>query len=307
MNLKHLQSFVRVAELGSFSKAARVLDIAQPALSRQVRLLETDLRETLLLRNGRGVSLTDAGRRLFEHGVQILQRVEQAREDLGAERDAAVGHVTIGLPPSIGRRLTLPLIEGFRQQLPRARLTIVEGLSANIAEWIGSGRADLGLLYNPDAQPALELTPLLRERLCLVEPAKPRARKHEPKPLPLRELGAYPLVLPERHQSIRRLLQTQATAIGVKLNVAWEVSSVPAIIDLVCAGVGYAVLNASAVAASGRGAELAVRPLVDPELISVLFLAQPATKPPTPLTRRAARLVTELIDAPAAAPRPARR
>jgi LysR family nitrogen assimilation transcriptional regulator len=305
MNLKHLESFVRVAELGSFSKAARVLDIAQPALSRQVRALETDLRETLLLRNGRGVTLTDAGRRLFEHGVQILQRVAQAREELGAERDAAVGHVTIGLPPSIGRRLTLPLIEGFREHLPRARLTIVEGLSAHIAEWIASGRADLGLLYNPDAQPALEITPLLRECLCLVEAR--RGRKGNKGPLPLRELGAYPLVLPERHQSIRRLLQTQANLAGVPLHVAWEVSSVPAIIDLVCAGVGYAVLNASAVEASGRGSELAVRPIVEPELVSVLFLAQSATKPTTPLTRRVARLLKDLVDASSAPARKAKR
>ncbi|HEY6353037.1 MAG TPA: LysR substrate-binding domain-containing protein, partial [Burkholderiaceae bacterium] len=273
--------------------------IAQPALSRQVRQLETDLRETLLLRNGRGVSLTDAGRRLFDHGVQILQRVSQARADLGAERGAAVGHVTIGLPPSIGRRLTLPLIEGFREHLPRARLTIVDGLSANIAEWITSGRADLGLLYNPDAMPELEITPLLRERLCLVEPAAARAKRAAPKPLPLRELGSYPLILPERHQSIRRLLETQATLAAVKLNIAWEVSSIPAIIDLVCARVGYAVLNASAVAASGRGAKLAVRPIVEPELVSVLFLAQSATKPPTPLQRRVARLLTELVEAPA--------
>jgi LysR family nitrogen assimilation transcriptional regulator len=115
----------------------------------------------------------------------------------------------------------------------------------------------------------------------------------------LRELGSYPLILPERHQSIRRLLQTQATLAGVKLNIAWEVSSIPAIIDLVCARVGYAVLNASAVAASGRGAELAVRPIVEPELVSVLFLAQSATKPPTPLQRRVARLLTELVEAPA--------
>src|SRR5262245_41839711 len=297
MNLKNLQSFVRVAELGSFSKAARVLDIAQPALSRQVRQLETDLRETLLLRNGRGVSLTDAGRRLFDHGVQILQHVAQAREDLGAERGAPVGHVTIGMPPSIGRRLTLPLIEGFRDQLPRARLTIVEGLSANIAERITSRRADPGLLYPPEAQPELELTPVLREPLCLVEAAA-RAKRATPKPLPLRELGSFPLILPERHQSIRRLLQTQATAAGVKLDIAWEVSSVPAIIDLVCARVGHAVLTASAVAASGRGTELAVRTIVEPELISVLFLAQSATKPLTPLTRHVGRLLTELIDAP---------
>jgi LysR family nitrogen assimilation transcriptional regulator len=283
-----------------------VLDIAQPALSRQVRQLETDLRETLLLRNGRGVSLTDAGRRLFDHGVSILQQVSQAREDLHGQRGAAVGHITIGLPPSVGRRLTLPLIERFRQQLPRARLTIVEGLSAHIAEWLTSGRADLGLLYNPDTQPGLDIAPVLRERLCLVERASARGRRSI-KPLPLRDLGSYPLILPERHQSVRRLLQSQATLAGVKLDIAWEVSSVPSIIDLVCAGIGHAVLNASAVQASGRGAELIARPIVEPELISVLFLAQSSTKPPTPLTRRVARLLTELAEASDEAPRKVRR
>src|SRR5258708_22945546 len=75
MNLKQLEYFVQVAELGSFSKAAAVLDIAQPALSRQVRGLETELRQQLFLRNGRGVALTDAGKRLFDHRVAILQPV----------------------------------------------------------------------------------------------------------------------------------------------------------------------------------------------------------------------------------------
>ncbi|MFO1220798.1 MAG: LysR substrate-binding domain-containing protein [Burkholderiaceae bacterium] len=294
MNLKHLESFVRVAELGSFSKAARLMDLAQPALSRQVRQLETELRETLLLRNGRGVSLTAAGKRLFDHGVQILQRVALAREDLGAQRDAAVGHVTIGMPPSIGRQLTLPLIEAFRERLPKARLTIVEGLSAHIVEWIASGRADIGLLYSPDAQPALEITPLLSERLCLVQAVAQRRRPSR-QSVALKELPNYPLILPERHQAIRRLLETQAVRSGVKLHIAWEVSSIPAIIDLVCAGTGCAVLNASAVAASGRQRELTVRPIVEPELVSVLCLAQSATKPATPLIRQSAALLTELL------------
>jgi LysR family nitrogen assimilation transcriptional regulator len=295
VNLRQLESFVRVAELGSFSKAARVLDIAQPALSRQVRLLETDLRETLLLRNGRGVSLTPAGRRLFEHGVQILQRVAQARADLGAQRDAPVGQVTIGLPPSIGRRLTQPLLEAFRDQLPRARVTIVEGLSRDIAEWIGSGRADLGLLYNPEPSAALEITPLLREPLCLVQPRPARSRKGASPTVALRELAAYPLIVPERHQALRKLLESQATLAGVALDVACEVSSIPAIVDLVCARMGNAVLHASAVAASGRAAELMVRRIVAPELPSVLCLAQSATKPPTPLTREARRLLSALV------------
>ena len=115
MNLKQLEYFVQVAELGSFSKAAGVLDIAQPALSRQVRSLETELSQQLFLRNGRGVALTDAGKRLFDHSVAVLQLVEHAREDLGASRDEPVGRVVIGLPPSIGRQLTLPLIDRFRK------------------------------------------------------------------------------------------------------------------------------------------------------------------------------------------------
>jgi LysR family nitrogen assimilation transcriptional regulator len=296
VNLRQLESFVRVAELGSFSKAARVLDVAQPALSRQVRQLETDLRETLLLRNGRGVSLTPAGRRLVEHGVQILQQVAQARADLGAQRDAPVGQVTIGLPPSIGRRLTQPLIEAFRAELPHARVTIVEGLSTYIAEWITSGRADVGLVYNPEPSPALEITPLLHEPLCLVQPAG-RGRKAAPPTVALRELSALPLILPERHQSLRKLLESQAMLAGVPLDISCEVSSIPAIIDLVCARMGNAVLNASAVGASGRAAELVVRRIVQPELPSVLCLAQSASKPPTPLTRQARQMLTALVQA----------
>ena len=292
MNLKQLEYFVHVAELGSFSRAAMVLDIAQPALSRQVRALETDLRETLLLRNGRGVVLTEAGRRLFEHGVGILQAVAQAREDMGASRDAPVGHVTVGVPPTIGRQLTLPLIDAFKRRLPGARLAIVEGLSSHIVEWITTGRVDVGLLYNPEAQPSLEITPVLDEPLCLVAPlpgdALPRG------PLPMRGLAGLSLVMPERSHVIRRLVETQAALIGLKLDIAWEVSSIAAIIDLVCAGYGHAVLTASAVAASGRADQLAVHPLTQPALISVLCLALSAHKRPSPLMRHTVRLLTEL-------------
>ena len=94
---------------------------------------------------------------------------------MGAHRDAAVGRITIGLPPSVGRQLTLPLIDGFQRRLPAARLAIVEGLSSHIGEWISTGRVDLGLLYNPEAQPALEITPVMEESLCLVSQGSPGA------------------------------------------------------------------------------------------------------------------------------------
>jgi LysR family transcriptional regulator, nitrogen assimilation regulatory protein len=114
--------------------------------------------------------------------------------------------------------------------------------------------------------------------------------------------------VPERHQSLRRLLESQATLCGVPLAISCEVSSIPSIIDLVCARMGNAVLHAGAVAASGRAGELAVRRIVEPELPSVLCLAQSATKPPTPLTRQAQRMLTALVAAlPAVAAKPARR
>ncbi|MEO7338250.1 MAG: LysR family transcriptional regulator, partial [Caldimonas sp.] len=289
--------FVHVAEVGSFSKAALMLDIAQPALSRQVRALETELRETLFLRNGRGVALTDAGKRLFDHSVAILQMVSHAREDLGATRDEPLGRVTVGLPPSMGRQLTLALVDRFRSQFPVARLAIVEGLSTHIVEWITTGRVDIGLAYNPETQAGLEIAPLLEEPLGLVSVATRGKRgRDRVLSLPMAELSRYPLIVPERAHAMRRLLETQAALAGIRLEIAWEVSSIPSIIDLVCAGYGHAVLTPSGVAASARADELAVRKLVDPTPVSVLCLVSSSNKRPTTLAERTMPLLQALVN-----------
>ncbi len=303
MNLRQLEYFVGVAELGSFSKAAAVLNIAQPALSRQVRLLETDLRVALLLRNGRGVVLTEAGQRLFDHSVGILQLVSRVRGDVAAARDEPAGRIVVGLPPSMGRLLTLPLVEGFRRSLPRARLSVVEGLSAHLAEWISTGRVDIGLLHNPEPQQALELTPVLDEPLCLVSPAPPERKQaaraggrkvSAGKTATLDELTRLPLILPERSHAMRKLLETQAALTGHKLNVVLEISSVQAILDLVRAGFGHALLTPSALAVSGDAAAYRMRALAAPPLTSTLCLAVSAHKPATPLSKHVFRLLHEL-------------
>lgn len=305
MNLTQLRYFVRVAEMGSFSKAAIELDVAQPALSRQVRLLETDLHVTLLQRTGRGVLLTEAGKRLFEHAVGILQLVARAREDLSANRDEATGRIVVGLPPSMGRMLTLPLVDQFKAAMPKARLAIVEGLSAHIVEWISTGRVDLGLIHNPDANPAIETIHVLDEPLAVIGAAKSGARGEAAakKPLEFAELVRLPLVVPEQTHAIRKLLETQAALAGLKLNIAYEVSSVQAILELVRHGHGHAVLAPSAVAASGLGSSLRVRTLADPALRSTLCMAVSAHKPATPLVRQASRLLRDLVVA-SVEPRP---
>ena len=269
VNLKQLEYFVRVAELGSFSKAALILNIAQPALSRQVRLLETDLHVTLLTRNGRGVVLTEVGQRLFDHSIGILQLVARAAEDVAAARDEPAGH------------------------LPKARLAIVEGLSTHLTEWIATGRVDLGLIHNPEPNPAIEATPVLEEPLGLVSPATGRSAKATP--LPMADLARFPLILPERTHAMRKLIETRAALLNLKLDIRLEISGVPAILDLVAAGHGHAVLTRTALASFAAPDAFILRPLVDPVLTSTLFLAVSAHKPSTPLGRRAMRLLQDLV------------
>ena len=168
MDLKQLAYFVHVAEFGSFTRASAFLRVAQPALSRQIRALEVELRQTLLERNGRGVTLTEPGKQLLAHARGILQQVERARQDMEDERGAASGHLAVGMPPSISRALTAPLVTAFRSRFPRATLTVVEGLSTYMLEWLQIGRIDVAVVYNVVPSPTIDLVPVLDETLYLV-------------------------------------------------------------------------------------------------------------------------------------------
>lgn len=294
MNLQQLETFVRVAEHGSFSKASRISGTAQPALSRHVRALESELRETLLERNGRGVTLTDAGRRLLEHAQAILQRVAEAKEDLTAQRDAPLGQVVVAMPPTLARLHTLPLIEAFRNEAPRARLAVMEGFSVHISEWLVSGRTDLGIVYNPEPLPGLEIEPLRDERLSLISAASAAL----PQRVGWAELSRLPLVMPQRGHIFRKLLESAAALAGVRLDVRWEVSSVPAILDLVVAGIGHAALGHDAIRGFGRPKRLRVTPLPRANLRSTLCLVTPAHKRATPLTRTTSALLRRVLSAP---------
>jgi LysR family nitrogen assimilation transcriptional regulator len=291
MTLNQIEVFIQVAEHQSFSRAARMLGVAQPALSRQVRTLETELRETLFIRNGRGVALTAAGARLFEHGQGILHLVAQAREDLSSARNEPVGEIVVAMPPTQARLHTRRLIEAFQLQCPRARLVIVEGFSTQLTEWLLSGRADLALVYNPEALPALEVLPLREEALCLLSPAGQAPRG----PLSFARLARLPLIMPQRGQVFRQKLEEAALMSGVQLQVRWEVSSVPVILDMVADGLGHAALGEDALRTFEHPEKLAVTPFKAAGVVTTLCLVTPALKRSTPLTQRTAALLMQLV------------
>lgn len=291
MDLKQLEYFIHVVDLGGFSRAARALGIAQPAISRQVRSLEVELRQTLLLRNGRGATPTEAGKRLLEHARGILQQVDRARHDVDETKGASVGKVVVGLPPTVARHLTVPVVREFRQRYPRAALSIVEGFSSTLQEWLAVGRVDVGLVYNPTPSPAIDIRVLLEEPLCLIGP---RRDGSEPRKLRLADLPRFPLILPSQPNAIRRLVETRLAGLGLRPQVAMEIDAVPAILELVAEGHGFAVLSSRALLGAATADRLHSRTIVQPQLKSALAIVTSAQRPSTPLQKAVIAMIEEL-------------
>lgn len=302
MDLKQLDYFRHVAELGSFTRAAAYLSVVQPALSRQIRQLEIELGQTLFERNGRGVLLTDAGARLLEHARGILTQIGRARQELEDHRNGDSGHVTLGLPPSLGSLLTVPLVKAFAHSMPNAQLATVEGLSTYIIEWLNLGRVDCALVYNAAACASVDLQPLLDDRMWLISPAAGGASaaggKADPlapnaAPIALEELADYPLIMPSRPHAMRMAVENALAQVNRKIRIAYEIESIPAVIDLVRQRHGFGVLPLSAVRATPWANEVSVTPIGSPPLRVALSIATSAQRPRSPLLRKAVDLIRD--------------
>ena len=312
MDLVQLLYFVRVAELGSFTRAAAALGVAQPALSRQVRLLEVELRHTLLRRTGRGAVTTAAGALLLEHGRGILHQVDRARDELAQMRGGLAGRVAIGLPPSVARALTVRLSRAFQAQLPDARLAVSEGLSTSLLESLVAGRLDVAVLYNAAVTPDVEITPLGREELLLVQPAAAPPGAHADSAdgtaptahATLAELSQLPLVIPSRPNAIRMHVEGALAQAGLSPTVAMEVDGIPSILELVAGGAGCAVLSRQTVVSAQRPEAFRLRRLQaegGAGLQIALFTAVSARRPATRTQLALLELLRTLVAEEAAA------
>jgi LysR family transcriptional regulator, nitrogen assimilation regulatory protein len=299
MDLKQLEYFVRVAELGSFTRASIALDIAQPALSRQIRLLEVELRQNLLTRNGRGALPTEAGNLLLKHGRGILHQVELAREELGAVRGALAGRVSIGLPPSLSRLITVPLSRAFKQQLPQAHLTLTEGFSVLMVEGLRVGNLDMAVLYNTEHSPEVEITALHKEELVLISKTslthKTAQKKKKRQPITLVEVADLPLILPSRPNAFRLLIEGELRTINRKPNITLEVDGLNAILSLVKEGLGHAVLPSYTLSNFDDPTPFTVRSITQPRIMSQLMLVRAARRPSTETQKIAAEVVTSVL------------
>ncbi|EBP4526882.1 LysR family transcriptional regulator [Salmonella enterica subsp. enterica serovar Dortmund] len=270
MDLKKLRSFIRVAEQSSFSQAAQILDQSQSMISRQVRQLEEELGTTLLQRNGRGVTLTAAGRKLLEHGKGILHQVEIAEQVLNTDDGIYKGKVTVGMPPTVGKLLTVGLVSDFLNEFPDCSLAITENLTYWLQKRLIMGELDIAILYNPLPERTLKYQLLWTEKLCLIAPSQSELAGREC--IPLQELSIYPLIIPNRQQMLRNLVEIECARHDVTLNVVLEIDTVSSMLGLVSRGFGYSVLPANALEVEFRPEGLIAIP-INPPILNRVILA----------------------------------
>ncbi len=298
MDLKQIEAFVRVAELGSFTKAALAMQVAQPLLSRHIRQLEVELHQSLLIRNGRGVTPTESGLLMLEHARGILYQVALAKEELSGTSGALAGPISIGLPPSLSRLITVPLTLAFKTTLPQAKLSLTEGFSALMYESLRAGRIDMAVLYNPAPSQDLEMTQLHEDALILIGSSKGIGQKSQVllKPnLLLKDLCELPLILPSKPNAFRLLIEVQMQKLNARPKIALEIDGINAILELVKEGLGFAVLPTYTLNQFPNPEVFTTHSIQRPQLLSQLMLVWSSKRPSTGTQRVALALTQKVI------------
>jgi DNA-binding transcriptional LysR family regulator len=245
MDFRQLKTFSCVAELGSLSKASDTLRIAQPALSRQIKLLEHELRAELFTRNGRGMVLTEAGRLLLARTTGIVRQIDQIRDDIQSAAGSPSGRVVLGLVPTVSCVLSARLARRTVEAYPGISLCIVESYSGHLIEWLHRGEMDLAIIYGPPADLHLGIQGLGRDNVVAVGPrGSGLARK---KQVNMDWLLRQRLVLPSHSHGLRALIERAAAKRKVKLDVQLEADSFRVLTSLVEEGLGYTLLPPSSV------------------------------------------------------------
>ena len=253
MELRQLRYFVRSVELGSLSRAAADLFIAQPALSQQVAGLEAELNVRLLSRSVRGVTATDAGQVLYRHAQSVLRLIDRLKTDVASASSEPSGRVSIGMPTSVANVLATPLITAAQMRFPGIRLQIVEGLSGHLRDLVVNGRVEMSVLFDankatiagtPTQKQAsnLHVKPLLVEELFFLSAGKKRFGA----PISLQKASTHRFVLPASANATRQIVDHAFAAAGLPLDVIAELDSLPTIKSVVASGLAAAILSASA-------------------------------------------------------------
>ena len=274
VDFRRLRYFVAVCDHGGFSKAAKVIGVAQPALTRQMQLLEQDLGLALFTRNGRSAAPTEPAALLLGQVRAHLDSLDAAIDRLKREFSGASAQITLGISPTIAPLFLDYLQESMRLETPAPTLAVIEAYSGDLRNLMAAGRIDLALSYWPLDLTGLIATKLVHERLVLAASSAPECER-----LTLSDVARMRLILPSRLHQLRRIIDHVAEQRGVALVPVLELDSLSAVkLMLDDRRGGYAtILPYHSVAKDAGQGRFTITPFDDPDMYRTIALLRPET------------------------------
>jgi DNA-binding transcriptional LysR family regulator len=274
METHRLNYFLRVADEGSLTRAAAMLGIAQPALTRQMHVLEETLGVKLFRRTPRGMQLTEEGERLRSTLAGPLRQLELAIHNVASPLAHLESGVVLGMPDTTACILATPLLYRLTMAFPKVKVRLVVRDSAVLVEEMLTGDVDLALIYGPAPDERLFESSLVVEDLVLV--GGPRSDLSRQRAVRFAELAGFPLVLPSLEPGVRSVVEKTALRVQITIDTAFEIDSLPVSKEVIEAGLAYGLLPMSAFGKELKAGRLRYAPITEPVISQQLvFTARP--------------------------------
>jgi LysR family transcriptional regulator, nitrogen assimilation regulatory protein len=243
LDTRRLEAFIKVVDLGSVSSAAKVLNVAQPALSQHIASLEVDFKCRLLDRSARGVKATEAGLILYRYAKSIQRQIEEARRTILDNKPELTGNVTVGLAPlSSAALLAVPLLTRVHEQFPGIVLHIFDSFGITLSELMLKGSMDIAILYGDRPVTGLDYKPLFQEQFHLVARRSMFPEHELSVPILASELAEIDLLLPPRESFLRQAVERVCAQVGARPRIVAEIQSQSTLSSAIAAGIGATVL-----------------------------------------------------------------
>jgi LysR family nitrogen assimilation transcriptional regulator len=260
LDIRSFRNFVKVVDLGSFSRAAEQVGLTQPALSQQVASLEAEFKVALLYRTPKGVTPTEAGKILHGRLQALLRQFEAARDDIAFNRQAPVGNCAIGLPNSVAEILSVPLIRAVQAKFPDIFVQVSAMPNRLVSELLASSRNDMALLFGEEFGRGIRSVAIGQETLFLLcATDSPFANSSDE--ITLGELAGRKFVLPCQPHHVRVLLDAYFLRNPGEISVIAEIDSLSNLIEMASSGDYESVLPWSAIHHAVSLGQIHARPL----------------------------------------------
>lgn len=294
MRLRQIEYFAALYDERSITKAARRLNVVQPALSMQISRLERTFKTKLFERTSRGVVPTDTGRTFYGYCQKILADVDEAERYLREASGKITGNLTVGLMPSVANSVLPTVLAEYNVACPDVTLVVVEGYSGSLMDQLYSGKLDLAVVNNTGLLGRTPIVRLFRDYLVLV--TRYSAGKRVPPEIQSHRLQEYKLVLPTQRQGMRLLVDSILASNGITLMPEIELDSLGPTLELVRNSDWATILPVIAVKSAVDQKQLRSQRIVEPDIPRDVIAASPASRSPSPAAEIFLKILRTWID-----------